>query len=862
MWNGNNSGTFFMCNSSMNVTFTKDCPEKDLGIALLSLSILCITFFVGVISNVMGLQKLLQKNWRRHTTLIQLLTIALVVCAIIVPLQIARIGLLLTENDFLELCNVHLFLHLNANNCTFVTMMIITYERLKKIYRSDPHASLLTARKTAICCSWLLLLPVTIYILYIDNTMPAALSSFSYDCFSHDTYLEPGNLVEYTSIFIFTITLLAMTTMYFLAICRLYTKMSSRVGSMYPNMYDRSANVTPITVLQPREATAMHAWQRSRNSLNMFNYQSTEGRRHQSMNNIYSIPIEDTDGATSVAATNYEQVLHELRGRYVEGNRNSMDDNELTSDQFIRMRKLSDTFKTQSREKAKSSIAEALGKMSNISLFSLDSEVDQQCNLNPLKHTRRSAGNVWHETEQNQSKSIAFRPNSINKKKKKIPRKLPKLKKQNSVDSIGTFSDTSGINTDCRTDSDISSLTFNTESIIIDDISSAISVIIEQPEQETLNAFSRQPSMEIKKTNSRQNSLEMIKLNSRRPSLETKEIYLKTPLLLEPGNSCQQHDEEETIRPRSYSASFKVDDTDESPGEQNFRQRAFTTGNKMKPQNPLDKNKIRNFRRKMRRTKKNKLLSPLPSRASNFEKSGKRNRLCSSTDSYSDSCHDSPSPRRPKSTSDTTHDKIYSSSSETYEWSDSSLHGSGRISHSLMNLKSPSHTHKPKSKLVDSMTQTEDNCLSRNNSVNANEFPTILITNDTKSPGDQRSTIITKQNSWFSEPDENPGSRLHLSPVPTQSYSPLPHQLPGRGTYKAEMRQTIKRSVIIILSLALSYLPMCISTIIMHYDSVQTGATWLQVARCIQYFYFSIIPTIYVFTNQGLMRSRNRTIRL
>lgn len=824
--------------------------DSNLGIAVTSTFILCITMLIGIVLNLAGLNKL-KKNLRSNITLVQLLMTALLVSAILVPLQIARTILMFFHSEFIILCQIQHFFHLHADSCTFVTLVIITFERLQKIYKCSPLASGFTHRKLLLlCCSWMVALPAVSYIVYTDSDSTSSISVFTYDC--SDSQTQPTPIVEYCNMGAFILTLIAMTTMYCIAIFRLNRKMSARVDSMYPNMSEYSA--TPITRLQPREATFSFLTD------SRIDYQNSRQTRHQSLTNCYTIPSMDSDDAASVAAINYEHVLCELKGKYCERKSSSDKDSiNMTTEHIMRLRKLSETFQNQSRVKAKSSIANALGHMSHISLFALDAEVEQKCNafLNPLKHTRRSAGNVWHENETNTS----MRPQSI-KKKKKMPRKLPKLKKQASVDSIGTFSDTSCntscITTDARTDSDISSITFNTESIVFDDTCSAISVIIEQPEHET--SYSRQPSREGRHPLSRKTSPDPA---YRKSSYRNKENTRPTPLLLEPGTSCQQYEEEEQMRPRSYSASFNVDNTDDnSQNDESFRKRAFTDSSKTKPKTLPDKSKIRNFRRKIRR--KRRPISSLLTPATN--QSGYKHGY--SPDSCSDSANETPSPRRVRSLTDQRHDKGYSSSSDMIEWSDSSTisaQGSIRMSNSMIDLNSPSHCKKPtvyQFKFVDSMTQTEDiELILSDSNTNQTELPTIHLENN-KYIKDSEKDLKTKRNNWFQVTDERRRSNFHLSPISRMNnYSSSPNSLNSAGNYRNDMRQIIKRATLIILSLAISYIPTFLSVILMNFITTKNRPMFLQISRCIQYSYFSIIPLIYVYTNQGLLKSLNRSHR-
>jgi hypothetical protein len=86
-----------------------------------------------------------------------------------------------------------------------------------------------------------------------------------------------------------------------------------------------------------------------------------------------------------------------------------------------------------------------------------------------------------------------------------------------------------------------------------------------------------------------------------------------------------------------------------------------------------------------------------------------------------------------------------------------------------------------------------------------------------------------------------------------------PSMISLRTNNKSDVFRMIKRSTLIIMSLAIAYLPTCISVYLLDYISFDNGLFLLQISRSIQYLYFAIIPTVYVYTNQGLLKALNRT---
>lgn len=913
-------------NNYTNSTCEKNSRDPNIVIAITSVALLFITTFIGTVSNVAALQKIMTRNWRKHLSIIQLLITGVIVCGLLAPLQIIRSSLAFTKYEFLALCQFHHLLHLLADSCIFVSMVIISYERLRKIYKGSPHDSALTCKKFIASCSWLVVLPAVVYIIDKDDNIQQSISTFSTDCVYQTVHNKsPRHLVESISAFLFSFTLVIMAIMYLLAICKLWRKLSNCVGIASSDVFVHST--TPFMTLEPREATRVNMQVTDE----AFDSQTPTCSNHDS-------PSVSRDNSNNIA--NYKQVLGRLQERCADVHlkNNKQSDTTLTSSEVLndgqlsRLRKLNKTFLNQSKVKARSSIATALCKMSNISLFSLDEHVENryQFSLNPLKHTRRSAGNAWHEDVVNPKTALPLgQQQSL--KKKKIPKKHSKQRKQCTSGSTETFSDTYSA-TNVKTDSDrLSTETENNHNL--NDGYNDISIIIEQvePEIESLNSsrkasnnrrktsrsrhasnYTRRTSNNSRRTsnNSRRTSNNSRRVsnnsrltsnisrrtssnsrrrsnNSKRFSIESKHRTRHYSTESEQGSSYNRNHSTENIqvlgtkqsdvprygdeRRQLNSSTFKSVNDNSVLTHEGFKKIVQAENNMT---NPSGKSRIRHVPNRRKRT--------LSKQSANHLSSENRSNFNSSSD-FSDISQEYNEPYKWYTHKSDNMHNLCSSTDDNLDWSDISLKYYSRMSNSMFNLNSSPDLLKPQKKeteLVDSPNE-EEIIIKKKESDKFNEqqnqFPIIriigpnvkesdqvntpehLVYDQMKGPEHHQNQHGNSQNilqdnrspSTFTEAKDRYDSRLGL-PIP-MSASMI------RTNNKSDVFQMIKRSTLIIMSLAIAYLPTCISVYLLDYISFHNGIFLLQISRSIQYLYFTIIPTVYVYTNQGLLKTLNRT---
>jgi hypothetical protein len=927
-----------------NSTCEKNSHDPNIVIAVASVALLFITTFIGTVSNIAALQKIMTRNWRKHLSIIQLLITGVIVCGVLAPLQIIRSSLAFTKYEFLALCQFHHLLHLLADSCIFVSMVIISYERLRKIYKGSPHDSALTCKKFIASCSWLVVLPAAVYIIYKDNNIQQSISTFSTDCVYQMVHKSPRHLVESISAFFFSFTLVIMAIMYLLAICKLWKKLSNCIGSASCDAFVHST--TPGMILEPREATTVNMQVTDE----LFDSQTPTCSNYDS-------PSASRDNSIDIA--NYKQVLGQLQKRYADVHlkKNKQSETTLTSSEMLndgqlsRFRKLSKTFLNHSKVKAKSSIATALCKMSNISLFSLDEHVENRCqfSLNPLKHTRRSAGNAWHEDVIN-PKNYQPLGQQQSLEKKKIPKKHSKERKQCWSGSIETCSDTYSV-THVNTHSDLLSTMYKTENKHnLDDGYNDISIIIEQPEPEIESRNSRKASDNRRKTsrsrrasnntqrtfsNSRRasNNSRRTSNNSRRASNNSKHTSnnsrrtsnnsRRTSNNSRRSNNSKRFSTESKHRTRHYSMeseqgssynrnhsteNIQVSGTKQSDVQQFGDERRQLNSSTFKSvndnsvlihegfkkivqaknnmTNPPNKTQIRHVpnRRKRKKNKKNKVFPTLSKQSANHLSSENRSNFNSSSD-CSDICQEYNGPYKWHTHKSDTMHNLCSSTDDNLDWSDSSLKYSSRMSNSTFNLNSSPDLLKPQKKeteLVDSMNE-EELIIKKNESDKINEqqnqFPIIRIIGPNVTKSDQvknQKHLVYDQMKGpqhYQNQHGNPQNILQNNRSPStcteakdrydsRSGLPIPmspSMISLRTNNKSDVFRMIKRSTLIIMSLAIAYLPTCISVYLLDYISFDNGLFLLQISRSIQYLYFAIIPTVYVYTNQGLLKALNRT---
>lgn len=461
-----------------------------------------------------------KKLSQRNFCIIQHLIASLVGCGFVSPAEAIHQGLIFmtdVPNHFLFVTSF--FFQFLVNACIFSCTIYIAVERLQNIRNHFVKQNNFTVKKVILSILWILILPFAITGLYLRSVYNFKDSHFSCQ-FIQVSWIERLNcFIQILPFCLFTITLSTVVSIYIVCITELRKKTqiirpSSNVTSVFsqptssmnenPELFhftkydtftkesegDESghlplkinAQVEPIPLLLSSSSTdykistgssfsstnpsSTTSSENAKTSKSNMNYQQA---KNSAVTKMFTVK-ETTENHDSKIGFNPE--LDERMGnqKRIDSSDSFHFSQKLKKDEPAKVnRKKSKHVRTTSEE-SDYTLEKAFRKMSDISLASITTNTlpveasndpsdthKAKYTLNPLRHTRRSAGNVWT------LEPIPDFPNTENiwKLKPKIPHKLApicfqktskikkkkkrktKMKKQISNSSIGTCSLTS-----------------------------------------------------------------------------------------------------------------------------------------------------------------------------------------------------------------------------------------------------------------------------------------------------------------------------------------------------------------------------------------------------------------------------------
>lgn len=449
-------------------------------------------------------------------------------------------------------------------------------------------------------------------------------------------------------------------------------------------------------------------------------------------------------------------------------------------------------------------------KCGNQSSHSLNSDHDDNSlKLNPLRHTRVCAGNVWHpelaklnNDIMTANKSSPYRI-SIKRKKKNNKRKKI-LKKQNSMDSIGNFSFTS-VQSDIGPIGDhmldtVSSQSYKYNARSIDSfLDDGLANILEQPEQED----------NWKGSSSKQGNSIVV------DSLDIPEMRMRSNT----GN----------MQDRNH---LMVDEHDE------FRQRAQSDLTEDKQKRLLETKKFQSLR--------NRRLS----NAGNLLSSQNSIFSLSTDSSFSDVYPEQDQAMKTKIkliTHNNLDSSIDSTDIDSADFDKCPVDLPDYVKISRHHGKESKSKHRQK-KLVDSMTQTDEDIFNQDNTeTDKMEYPLIRVIR----PSDPGTTMqpLRYASSFKAINEDNDDTKTGEGFIRTLKQS---GDLQERQNSELESKcllDIVKCSLMIIMSFLVFYLPTYVTISLLDKFPTDMGLNLLMVARSIEYLYFCFAPKIYLYAD-------------
>lgn len=798
-----------MCNSSFSngtCSFSERRLSLSSSVSILSTSMLTVCAFAGTSFNAKALLKIFSRYqlWKTKVSLIQLVVVSSIFTAIFCPFEIVCIWLGWYEYEFLIACGFHHFFKLLADSCTFVTTVMISYERLQKIINRYPIDEYINYKRAIGLCSWLLIIPFSVYFVYEDVIDNETLSIFSILCTINTLQTNTPDIIsQIVSSSLFFVSFVFSCTMYFFGIRTLW-KQSNSFSDL------RESHLRPTHF----------------NLVDMNRRLSTPVRLNTSINSdaLNESNVSGNSRSTSTFSRNSEK----------EGSCVLMTDAEI----HYHTERL--------RDKHNATLKSVVDDHSNDSKS--DEEVDIG-SLNPLRHTRRSAGNAWFESDSSISSRQSFPPrhrsSSLNKGNK-LKKKSKRLKKQHSVDSFGAVSMTSehsnasfisdtgsdygsrGVSPDGNTKNQMS----------LDQCQDKISIIFEQPEYDKESPY----------------------LNASKSKLsKSKKCSTKSFGISENYNDQKY---------RSQATATYINNTQSLSGSEGV---SNTRGKKAlaEKNNSFDNTKLScTFKEKYKgaRLIQVKSIEDIDDGAfkSDFiirRKAKSEENLGSSSSIFGDE-NGAPRPGRIRTRSfDTgtvrqiTHDNMIPLTDKgLVEWNNNFHRVSPfRLSSSMINLTTNY------SKRIDTRSETANEVFTSNEQFDC--VPAIRIIRPSiqaKHYSPRRCDYVRPRK----RPKKKNGNDSVASSEPVQAcFSAM--SVDSRTQIKTNSKSTIntvKRSLLIMGAFALAYCPsfLVVAMRYLNLITVQALLDWFQITKSIQYMYFGFVPIIYVYTNKGLLKTLNQ----
>lgn len=825
-----------MCNISLtNSTCEPRTTTLSLSVCVMSTVILASAVSVGTSANIGALCKIFSRyqQWRSKVPLIQLLLVSTVVSAILCPFEIVRIWLAWTNHDVILPCTIHHFLHLMAETCTFVTTLMITYERLQKIKNRYPIDAQMNPKRAVGLCSWLCITPVFLYLANRDNESNDFISVFCYVCFLNNKFVSTYMIPQIIASSFFSLSFILSFAMYAIGIRILWTSSLSAVSTMELN--EGSNHFRP-------DLSHLNKVKRLSNPFRASDFSESKSKSQDDSHDALHIESfsSNTSPSKQSESSNPESTCLDV----------------LSKDEIKRniekLEKLSNEFIEQSK----------MGSVFNDSKSDEDTDPSQ---LNPLRHIRRSAGNTWNFGVDSDTSSMSSKhsmPNRSSTRRKRLKKKRDKFKKQASVDSVGTASvlseqsnifanlDGTEIVKNWKDDSVRKSSAGNSNNQIPADPSQdKISIILEQPEYDKTSMKSNEGCIRESEG----------KIENFCPAEREKETSFSTNPLTTISSGCL-----------SYTSDMKSGLSISS-----------IENRQLSGMSPIDRLKSSKTR-----------LIHVKSMECDFQRIKSRKRFLQYSKSLEmrrqESCFfwDDEDQKTPVKQSLKQRSKSFDinilRASTRDEMPVVKIQDIGalgvdlrkfhvtRLSSSMINLKTQEFTQK--TTYSSSQTQTDNELFFPDNRY-AEDLPEIRIIR----PSVPSKHISPRRSQWskpmnvrrileddITELSPNTENMRQRAMTMDSQYrrnalgTPTGHQATRKSTI-----QTIKRSVLIMVAFALAYFPVFLVTVLNlgSLISLQSLLDWYQFCKCIQYTYYAFVPIIYVYTNKGLVKTLNQAPR-
>lgn len=769
---------------------------------------LTLCAFAGTSFNAKALLKIFSRcqRWKTKSSLIQLVVVSSICTAIFCPFEIVCIWLEWYEYEFRIACGFHHFFKLLADSCIFVTTVMISYERLKKIINRYPIDEYINYKRAIGLCSWLLIIPFSVYFVYKDVVDNETLSIFSILCTVNTLQTQAPDIIsQIVSSSLFLVSFVFSCTMYFFGIRTLW-KQSNSFSDL-------------------RES---HLKQTHLNQVDMNRRLSTPVRLNTSIN---SDALNEMSGSGNSSSTSTFSRHSEKESSCV-----------LLTDAEIHYHR------ERLRDKHKATLKSVVDEHSNDSKS--DDDVDMG-SLNPLRHTRRSAGNTWFESDSSISSKQSFPPikrhrsSSLNKGNKR-----KRLKKQHSVDSFGavsmtsehsnaTFiSDTGSDYGSCGERSPNSPDGNTKNQLSLDQCQDKISIIFEQPEYDKESPYHNASKSKLSKSK----------------KCSTKSFGISE------NYRDQKHGSQVTAtyinNTQSLSGSDGVSNT--------HRKKAFAEKN-----NSFDNTKISCiFKEKPKgaRLIQVKSIEDVAdgSFKSNFiirRKAKSEENLGLSSSIFGD---DTGAPRQVRirtrsfdmrTVRQITHDNMIPLTDKSLvEWNDNFHRVSpSRLSSSMINLTTNY------SKRIDTKSETNNEVFTSNEQFDGVPAIRIIRPSIQAKHYSPRRCDYVRPRKRLKKKNEN-DSVASSDPMQARFGAMSVDSTAQIKTNSKSTINTIKRSLLIMGAFALAYCPSFVVVVMRYLNliTVQGLLDWFQIAKSIQYMYFGFVPLIYVYTNKGLLKTLNQ----
>ena len=504
------------------------------------------------------------------------------------------------------------------------------------------------------------------------------------------------------------------------------------------------------------------------------------------------------------------------------------------------------------RDKHKATLKSVVDDHSNDSKS--DEDVDMG-SLNPLRHTRRSAGNAWFESDSSISSKQSFPPimkhrsSSLNKGNK-LRKKRKRLKKQHSVDSFGAVSMTSehsnasfisdtGSDYGSRGERSPNSPDGNTKNqLSLDQCQDKISIIFEQPEYDKESPYPNASKSKLSKST----------------KCSTKSFGISE------NYNDQKHGSQVTATYINNTRSLSGSD-----GISNTRgKKAFEEKN-----NSFDNTKISGiFKEKTKEARliQVKSIEDIADGAfkSDFiirKKAKSEENLGLSSSTFGDE-NGAPRLGRIRTRSfdmgtvrQITHDNMIPLTDKSLvEWNDNFHRVSHfRLSSSMINLTTNY------SKTIDTKSETDNEVFTSNEQFDG--VPAIRIIRPSiqaKRYSPRRCDYVRPRKKLKKENEND--SVSSSNPVQARFGAMSVDSTAQIKSNSKSTINTIKRSLLIMGAFALAYCPSFLVVVMRYLNliTVQGLLDWFQIAKSIQYMYFGFVPIIYVYTNKGLLKTLNQ----